>query len=265
MKEQKYRSENAYYVIPDEYSTFPRELSFGGETEEKALKAAMERVIAEPTTTTVVRELDETEIINVRREYTDLLENVRPEEHQKLSDLLVEKARIEEKIKAQKEVLQSISQHVNDCIQTIKAGTTTEELDAARSFRLAVDGHYLHYTYSGGRFILAKVSRIDAANEDSIFIRQTANQQVFLQRFGVDFSPRKNFEEQLLCEENRDLFVGCRLAADAVVRSDSGSLEKVLDRDTVLDEEAVARMLEEGVESVFLYKITEDSDVAPEA
>lgn len=246
MKEQTYRPENPQYAIPEDYSTFPRELSFGGETEEKAIKAAMEQLIAEPTTTTVVRELDETEIVNVRGEYTDLLENVRPEEQQKLSDLLVEKARIEEKIKAQKEVLQSITQHVNDCIQTIKAGTTTEELDGARSFRLAVDGHYLHYTYSGGRFLLAKVSRIAAADEGIIFTRQTANQEVFLRKFGVDFSPAGNFEEHPVCEDNRDLFVGCRLAADAVVRSDSGSLEKVCDRDTVLDEEAVSRMLEEG-------------------
>lgn len=265
MKEQTYRPENPQYAIPEDYSTFPRELSFGGETEVEAIEAAMKQLIAEPTTDVVVRLMDETEIADCRAEYTDLLENVRPDEHQKLADLLVGKARIEEKIKAQREVLQSISQHVNDCIQTIKCGTTTEELDDARSFRLAVDGHYLHYTYSGGRFLLAKVERIPEKDRDSLFVRNTANQEVFLRMFGVEFSPRKNFEEQQLCEENRDLFVGCRLAADAIVRSDSGALEKVLDRETVLDEEAVARMLEEGVESVFLYKITEDPDVAPEA
>ena len=243
MTEQKYRPENPQYLIPEEYSTFPRELSFGGETEEEAVKAAMEELIAEPTSSIVVRELDETEIMNVRGEYTDLL---------------IEKACLEEKIKAQKEVLQSITQHVNDCIQTIKAGTTNDELDAARSFRMAVDGHYLHYTYSGGRFGLANVNRIPSADIGNIFTRQTANQEVFLRTFGADFSPAGNFEEHPVCEDNRDLFVGCRLAADAVVRSDSGSLEKVCDRDTVLDEEAVSRMLEEGIESVFIYKITED-------
>lgn len=263
MKEQTYRPENPQYAIPEDYSTFPRELSFGGETKVEAIEAAMKQLIAEPTTATVVRELDETEIANCRAEYTNLLENVRPDEQQKLCDLLIEKARIEDKIKAQKEVLQSISQHVNDCIQTIKCGTTTEELDDACSFRLAVDGHYLHYTYSGGRFLLAKVERIPEKDRDSLFVRNTANQEVFLRMFGVDFSPRKNFEEMQLCEENRDLFVGCRLAADAVVRSDSEALEKVLDRETVLDEEAFANLLDKGVESVFVYNYPEY--VAPEA
>lgn len=262
MKEQTYRPEHPQYAIPEEFDTFPRELNFGGETEEEAINAAMEQLIAEPTTDTVIRQLDETEIENYRGEYTDLMENVKPDEMQKLADLLAEEARIKDRIKAQREVLQSIAQHVNDCIQTIKGGTTSEELDAARSFRMAVDGHYLHYTYSDGRFILAKVSRIAAADEESIFTRQTANQEVFLRKFGVDFSPRKNFEEQQLCEENRDLFVGCRLAADAVVRSDSGKIEKICDRDTVLDEEAVARMLDEGVESVFVYKLPEDDTPA---
>lgn len=255
MKEQKYRPENPYYLIPEEYSTFPRELNFGGETEQEAVKAAMERLIAEPTNTTVVRELDEAEIINVRSEYTDLLENVRPEEQQKLGDLLAEKARIEEKIKAQKEVLQSITQHVNDCIQTIKAGTTTEELDAARSFRLAVDGHYLHYTYSGGRFVLAKVARIPAADEGNIFTRQTANQQVFLQMFGAEFSPSGNFEEVKICEETTpEELIGRTLAADVVLPG----TEDIIVRDTVLDEDALRLLLEKGVELVFVYKTPDD-------
>lgn len=254
MTEQKYRPENPQYRIPEEYSTFPRELSFGGETEEEAVKAAMEKLIAEPTSSTVVRELDETEIVNVRGEYTDLLENVRPEEQQKLSDLLVEKARIEEKIKAQKEVLQSLTQHVNDCIQTIKAGTTTEELDAARSFRMAVDGHYLHYTYSGGRFVLAKVARIHAADEGNIFTRQTANQQVFLQMFGAEFSPARNFEEMEVSADMAEELIGRTLAADVVLPGTEDGIE----RDTVIDEDVFGTILNNGIESVFVYKSPED-------
>ncbi|MDE5709178.1 MAG: hypothetical protein K2I32_07015 [Alistipes sp.] len=254
MTEQKYRPENPQYLIPEEFSTFPRELSFGGETEEEAVKAAMEELIAEPTSSTVVRELDETEIVNVRGEYTDLLENVRPEEQQKLADLLSEKARIEEKIKAQKEVLQSITQHVNDCIQTIKAGTTSEELDAARSFRMAVDGHYLHYTYSGGRFVLAKVARIPAEDEGNIFTRQTANQQVFLQMFGADFSPEGNFEEMEVSTDMAEELIGRTLAADVVLPG----TEDIIVRDKVLDEDALRLLLEKGVDLVFVYKSPED-------
>ncbi len=51
MTEQKYRPENPQYAIPEEYSTFPRKLSFGGETEEETVKAAMERFVAETTST----------------------------------------------------------------------------------------------------------------------------------------------------------------------------------------------------------------------
>lgn len=263
MTEQKYRPENPQYLIPEEYSTFPRELSFGGETEEEAVKAAMEQLIAEPTNATVIRELDEIEIANVRGEYTDLLENVRPEEQQKLADLLSEKARIEGKIKAQKEVLQSITQHVNDCIQTIKGGTTNEELDAAYSFRMAVDGHYLHYTYSGGRFVLAKVARINAADEGSIFTQQTVNQEVFLRTFGADFSPAGNFEEMEVSEATAEELIGRKLAETAEFRDDFNNLVKVADRDTEIDEALFHELLEKGIEWVFTYKIHED--VASEA
>lgn len=262
MTEQKYRPENPQYLIPEEYSTFPRELSFG-KTEEEAIKAAMERFISEPTSSTVVRELDETEIANVRGEYTDLMENVRPEEQQKLADLLSEKARIEEKIKAQKEVLQSITQHVNDCIQTIKGGTTNEELDAARSFRMAVDGHYLHYTYSGGRFVLANVNRIPSADMGNIFTRQTANQEVFLHTFGADFSPAGNFEEHAVCEDTAEELIGRKLAAAPEFYDDFNNLVKVADRDTEIDEALFHELLEKGIEWVFTYRIHED--VASEA
>lgn len=265
MKEQTYRPEHPQYAIAEEFDAFPRELSFGGNTQEEAIAAALDQLIAEPTTEATVRQLDETEIENFRREYTALMEQAKPQEMQVLTDLLCEEAKIKEKIKAQREVLQSITQHVNDCIETINGGTTSEALDASRSFRLAVDGYYLHYTYADGRFLLAKVCRIPSKDADSLFVRQTANQEVFLRMFGASFSPSQNFEERKLCEENRDLFIGCRLAADAVAVTESGSLDRILDRDTVLDDEAVALMLEEGVESVFLYKLTNDSDAAPEA
>lgn len=201
MNKQSYRPENPQYAIPEEFEAFPRELRFEGESREEVIKNAMEQLIAEPTTATVTRMLDETEIAEVRSEYTTLLETVRPDEMQVLADLLGEEARIKEKIKAQREVLQSISQHVNDCIQTIKGGTTAEQLDAAQALRMAVDGHYLHYTFEGGRFVLAKVERIPENDMDSLFVKQSRNQEVFIEMFDYRVKSSETLEDATISTE----------------------------------------------------------------
>lgn len=194
MKEQKYRPENPQYAISEEFAAFPRELTFAGDTRDEIFKTAMEQLIAEPTTAMVLRMLDETEIEEVRREYTTLLETEMPDEKQVLADLLGEEARIKEEVKAQREVLHSLSQHVDDCIQTIKGGTTAELLDAAQALRVAVDGHYLHYTYEDGRFFLAKVERIPEKDIDSLFVKQTRNREVFIEKFGYRVKPSEDIE-----------------------------------------------------------------------
>lgn len=201
MNKQSYRPENPQYAIPEEFEAFPRELRFEGESREEVIKNAMEQLIAEPTTATVTRMLDETEIAEVRSEYTTLLETVRPDEMQVLADLLGKEARIKEKIKAQREVLQSISQHVNDCIQTINGGTTAEQLDAAQALRMAVDGHYLHYTFEGGRFVLAKVERIPKNDMDSLFVKQSRNQEVFIEMFDYRVKSSETLEDATISTE----------------------------------------------------------------
>lgn len=114
MSDKNYRPEHPEYKIPEQYEAYPRELNFGGETLDEAVKLAMDRLIAEPTKESAQRCLDEKEIEIYRGEYTSLLENDKPAEQAALDELLAEDARLKEKIKAQREVIQSITQKVND-------------------------------------------------------------------------------------------------------------------------------------------------------
>lgn len=80
MSDKNYRPEHPEYKIPEQYEAYPRELNFGGETLDEAVKLAMDRLIAEPTKESAQRCLDEKEIEIYRGEYTSLLENDKPAE-----------------------------------------------------------------------------------------------------------------------------------------------------------------------------------------
>lgn len=273
MSDKNYRPEHPEYKIPEQYEAYPRELNFGGETLDEAVKLAMDRLIAEPTKESAQRCLDEKEIEIYRGEYTSLLENDKPAEQAALDELLAEDARLKEKIKAQREVIQSITQKVNDKIRLIKDGTVYEPLEADSSLRIAVDGNYLHYTYAGGKFVLAKVCPIPSNDQGNLFSRQTKNQEVFIRMFGCDFTPSDTFEEVKVAKKGAKALEGRKLAASAIWRytedfvdEDTGTVvpvertRTVADRDTILDAEAVTRLIAEEVESVVLYKIKAEND-----
>lgn len=268
-----YRPEHPEYNIPEKYATYPRELIFGGNTAEEAVKIAMEQLIAEPTQDSAWRLLDQTEIETYRKEYTQLMENDKTESEARLNALAAEDAAIKEKIRAEREVLQSINTHINDNVRAIKEGTSYEQLDGSQSLRIAVDNHYLHYTFAGGVFILAKVEEVPEKDHGNLFTRQTRNQEVFIRMFGCHFTPSETFEEITLTKKGAKALEGRKLAAAAVrgwteefVDEDTGQLvpvelsKEIVTRDTILTPELITKLLEEQVKSVVLYKVKEQTD-----
>lgn len=91
--------------------------------------------------------------------------------------------------------------------------------------------------------------------------------------FGCDFTPSDTFEEVKVAKKGAKALEGRKLAASAIWRytedfvdEDTGTVvpvertRTVVDRDTILDAEAVTRLIAEEVESVVLYKIKAEND-----
>ena len=254
-----YQSPNPQYVIADKYEGWPQKLPTESGDSASAMTSVMEQFIAEDTKATVVRELDCEEICAYRDDYTSLMEKDKIECEARLSALAAEEASIKERIKTERDTMSSIMQRINDNIRTINKGTVEEELSRDRSIRIAVDGHYLYYTYVEGQscFLLAKVQPI-LDSDSTMFTRQTKNQEVFISLFGVDFTPRKSFALVRVSDIIEKLSMG-NIAAPrlAATMYDLDGLELGA-RDAIIDEAMLQSFIDAGIAGVVIYANRDD-------
>lgn len=238
--------------LENEIGGFPQHFATSEATAYDSMVEVFRELIAEPSTASVKRVLEDEEIEAMRSEYTQLYENDRVDCEHELAELEVEKRKIEERIKAKRDEMASIMQHINDNVRTINDGYITENLNEEESFKAVVDGYVLHYTYIGdeetkGCFTLAKVEEVSKSDR-SIFALQTNNQEKFIKRFGADFNALNNFMKVEATEDNKSLLIGFKLAV--AVHTEFADIE----RDTIIDAQMANWLVkDEAVESVVVY------------
>lgn len=242
--------------LETELGGFPTNYATSGDDAYSSMLDVMRELIAEPSTASVKRVLEDEEIEAMRSEYTQLYENDRVDCEHELAELEFEKRKIEERIKAKRDEMASIMQHINDNVRTINDGYITENLNEEESFKAVVDGYVLHYTYIGdeeikGCFTLAKVEEVSKSDR-SIFALQTNNQERFIKRFGADFSALNHFVTVDATKENKARLIGCKVAT--MVRTAYADIQ----RDTILTEEMVEWIIkDEDIDSVVIYAKTD--------
>lgn len=255
MSKEELRPAEPRYILSDSAKLWPQRLPVEASSSDEAMSIVMETMIGEDTNLTVERLLEDEEIQAYRDDYTALMEHDKIECEARLAELAGEELSIKERIKRERDTLSSIMQRINDNVRTINEGTTSEDLPRDRSLRLAVDGHYLYYTWvDAGYFTLARVGSINAC-DDTMFARQTKNQEWFLRTFGVGFSPMGHYEQMPVDASTVETLVGRRLAAGVI----NASGDEIMPRDTVLDADGLQRLIAVRVDSVVLYT---ESDAA---
>lgn len=241
--------------LDNEIGGFPQCFATSEATSYDSMNEVFRELIAEPSTASVKRVLEDEEIEAMRSEYTQLYENDRVDCERELAELEVEKRKIEERIKAKRDEMASIMQHINDNVRTINDGYITENLNEEESFKAVVDGYVLHYTYIGdeeikGCFTLAKVEEVSKSDR-SIFALQTNNQEKFIKRFGAYFNASNHFWDVDTTEENKTHLIGSKVAT--TVRTAYADIQ----RDTILTEEMVEWIIkDEDIDSVVIYAKT---------
>lgn len=233
---------------------FPTRFIAQGNSVEEAMEDVMRTLIAETSNASAKRKLEEEEIEAYRAEYTALYEHDRIDCEQEMAELEAEKKKLEERIRAKRDEMASIMQHINDNVRTINDGYLIETLDKDSSFKVVVDGHVLHYTYAGDNteaecsvFTLARVEEVDK-KDSSIFALQTANQEVFIERYGAAFNQLGNFVEVEARPGNESMLVGFKLAASVDTEY------AVIQRDTIIDAQMAHWMISDvNVDTVVVY------------
>lgn len=225
--------------LDTELGGFPNHYATSGDNAYNSMSAVMRELIVEPSEAMVNRILDDDEISALRAGYTSLYENDRVECERELAGLAHQKAALEVKLKDARDKMASIMQRINDYVRTINDGYLNEKLNKEDSFKVCVDGHILHYTYTGdavGVFTLAKVEE-KSISDNSIFALQTNNQECFIRNFGVNFNELGHFESVEVTRDTMMSLCGCKLAASATFGG------ATIDRDVTIDEDVVNNIL----------------------
>lgn len=233
---------------------FPTRFIAQGNSVEEAMEDVMRTLIAETSAASVKRKLEEEEIEAYRAEYTALYEHDRIDCEHEMAELEAEKKKLEERIRAKRDEMASIMQHINDNVRTINDGYLIETLDKDSSFKVVVDGHVLHYTYAGydteaecSVFTLARVEEVDK-KDSSIFALQTANQEAFIEHYGAAFNTLGNFVEVEARPGNESMLVGFKLAASVDTEY------AIIQRDTIIDAQMAHWMISDvNVDTVVVY------------
>lgn len=95
----------------------------------------------------------------------------------------------EVRIKDAKERLQSVNTQISDLVQQVKGGVKSIELPDTTTYRIAINNHYLYYTWLNGKFLLAKTEAIPEWDRHELFNMQERNQKAFQDVFGIDLQP----------------------------------------------------------------------------
>lgn len=137
-----------------------------------------------PDNEVVDRKYDDFEIQAIREEYCVKQENDVPKRKEELETVL---AQIKTMKKNAEEAYSSALLEVSDLAARAKNGKTDFRLPSTKTARIALNGHFLFYTWVDGKFQLCKVQRIPDWDRNSLWSQEDVNRQAMKEVFGVEF------------------------------------------------------------------------------
>lgn len=187
-----YTPENVQFVLEDSVKEkFPQVLNFGEVDDsltsaEDAIKFVSEQFTATfPENETTERHLDDFEVCNIREEYCVLQEEVVPQRKRSLEETL-------EAIKAMKrkaeQAYESTLMEVANYAAQVKQGTKEIQLKSTETFRIALNGYYLIYTWAPSKkaFLLAKAFKVPCGPRE-LWAQEDKNRKAMKDLFNLDF------------------------------------------------------------------------------
>ena len=85
------------------------------------------------------------------------------------------------------EAYNSVLLEIADLAAKVKNGLTDYRLSANDTMRIALNGHYLTYSWVDRKFQLCKVEPISPFEKGSLWAQEDTNRKVMLEEFGIEF------------------------------------------------------------------------------
>jgi hypothetical protein len=183
-----YRPETIDFVLTEAQKEMFKdvlEICKGAKTSKEAIKVFEDKFnCLFPEGEVATRNYDAHEIQEIREEYCLKQENEAPERKKYLEETL-------ERIKAMKknaeEAYNSILLEISDLAARVKKGTTDFQLPSTETVRIALNGHFLFFSWVDGKMQLAKVEKIPVWDKNSLWSQEDWNRRAMMEVFGIEF------------------------------------------------------------------------------
>ena len=137
-----------------------------------------------PESASAFRKLDDYEVNNIREEYCKIQEDLLPtaleEQHRAYEDSKQMRKEADDKV-------QAIQNRISELAARVKKGTEDMVLSSTQTVTFALNGHNLTYTWSDGKFQLAKAEPIPDWARNELWSQESQNQQAMMELFGYEF------------------------------------------------------------------------------
>ena len=183
-----YRPDQINFVLTDETKEkFAEVLTLfeGADDVEKVIEKVNEYFNAEfPTNVVARRYMDEFEKMNIREEYNQIVENEQPDAERELDAAIAEAKRIK---KDAEDALLAVNKRIKELAARVKEGQEDIKLSNKNTFRIALNGHYLTFTWIDGEVKLAQAEKIPNWDKDKIWAQEDRNRKGMEELFGIKF------------------------------------------------------------------------------
>lgn len=183
-----YRPDQINFVLTDETKEkFAEVLTLfeGADDVEKVIEKVNEYFNAEfPTNIVARRYMDEFEKMNIREEYNQIVENEQPDAERELDAAIAEAKRIK---KDAEDALLAVNKRIKELAARVKEGQEDIKLSNKNTFRIALNGHYLTFTWIDGEVKLAQAEKIPNWDKDKIWAQEDRNRKGMEELFGIKF------------------------------------------------------------------------------
>lgn len=183
-----YRPDQINFVLTDETKEkFAEVLTLfeGADDVEKVIEKVNEYFNAEfPTNVVARRYMDEFEKMNIREEYNQIVENEQPDAERELDAAIAEAKRIK---KDAEDALLAVNKRIKELAARVKEGQEDIKLSNKNTFRIALAGHYLTFTWIDGEVKLATSEKIPNWDKDKIWAQEDRNRKGMEELFGIKF------------------------------------------------------------------------------
>ena len=157
----------------------------GADDVEKVIEKVNEYFNAEfPTNVVARRWMDEFEKMNIREEYNQIVENEQPDAERELDAAIAEAKRIK---KDAEDALLAVNKRIKELAARVKDGKEDYKLSSKNTFRIALNGYYLTFSWVDGEVKLAVVEKIPNWDKDKIWAQEDRNRKGMEELFGIKF------------------------------------------------------------------------------